>query len=83
MYVLKILTRAQKDLDQLHGKIFNNVKIRIIQLANNPRPYGTIKLTNEDGYRLRIGDYRVLYRVDDKSKEVFIYRVKHRREVYR
>ena len=83
MYELKILPQAQKDLDQLHGSIFNNIKKKIIQLASNPRPYGAVKLTNEEGYRVRAGDYRVLYRIDDRLKEVFIYRIKHRREVYR
>ena len=83
MYKLKILPSAQKDLDRLHGKAFNNIKNKILLLANNPRPYGANKLTNEDGYRIRIEDYRALYRIDDKLKEVFIYRVKHRREAYR
>jgi len=83
MYQLKILPQAQKDLDELQGKIFNKIKEAIVSLAHNPRPYGSIKLTNEQGYRVRIGDYRLLYRIDDKLKEVFIYRIKHRREVYR
>ena len=83
MYKIKILPHAQKDLDHLQHKIFNNIKDKIIKFANNPRPNGAIKLTNEDGYRVRIGDYRVLYRIDDKSKEIYIYRVKHRKEVYR
>lgn len=83
MYKLRILPQAQRDLDDLHGKIFNNLKNKIVELANNPRPYGTLKLTNEEGYRIRIGDYRVLYRIDDKIKEVFIYRIKHRKESYR
>lgn len=83
MYRLKILPQAQKDLDQFHGKIFNNIKEEILNLAHNPRPHGTLKLTNEEGYWIRIGDYRVLYRIDDKTKEVFIYRIKHRKEAYR
>lgn len=83
MYSVKILPAAQKDLERLHDKIFNKIKNEIISLADNPRPYGALKLTNEDGYRMRIGDYRVLYRIDEKIKEIFIYRVKHRREAYR
>jgi len=77
------LPQAQKDLDRLQGKIFNAAKDEIVRLANNPRPYGALKLTNEDGYRVRIGSYRLLYRIDDKAKEVFIYRLKHRKEAYR
>jgi len=83
MYKLKVLPQAQKDLEQLHGKIFDSLKSEIIHLTNNPRPYGALKLTNEEGYRIRIADYRVLYRIDDKLKEVFIYRIKHRRKAYR
>lgn len=83
MYKLKILPQAQKDLAQLQDKIFNTIKSKIVRLARNPRPFGTLKLTNEEGYRIRIGDFRVLYRIDDKLKEVFIYRIKHRRDVYR
>lgn len=82
MYNLKILPQAQKDLDHIHGKIFDKIKDNIIRLADNPRPYGAIKLTKEEGYRIRIGDYRAIYRIDDKSKEVFIYRIKHRKEAY-
>ncbi len=83
MYRIKILPQAQKDLDQLHSKIFINIKNRIINLARNPQPFGALKLTNEEGYRIRIGDYRVLYRIDDKTRVIFIYRVKHRKEAYR
>lgn len=83
MYKLKILPHAEKDMNRLQGKIFRDIKNEILRLAENPRPYGAIKLTNEEGYRIRIGDYRVLYRIDDSSKEIFIYRVKHRKEAYR
>ena len=83
MYKLKIIPQAQKDLNQLHDKIFNSIKDEILALAVNPRPYGSVKLTNENGYRIRIGDYRALYRINDELKEVFIYRVKHRKDAYR
>jgi len=83
MYQIEIIPHARKDLDQLKGKVFSRIKDEIISLSKNPRPYGVVKLTNQEGYRLRIGDYRILYRIDDKLKEVFIYRIKHRKEVYR
>ena len=83
MYKIRILPQAQKDLDHLQGKIFHKIKNEILALSNNPRPYGAIKLTNEDGNRIRTGDYRILYRINDKEKEIFIYRIKHRKEVYR
>ena len=83
MYQLKVLPQAQKDFDKLPTKAFHAIKKKIIDLTNHPRLEGAIKLMNDEGYRIRIGDYRVLYRIDDKAKEVFIYRVKHRKDVYR
>ncbi len=83
MYNIKIIPQAQRDLDKLEEKIFQDIKNKINTLRDNPRPYGCEKLTNEEGYRVRVRDYRILYRINDKDKTVFIYRVRHRREVYR
>lgn len=53
-------------------------------LADDPRPQGAaIKLTGLEGYRIRVRDMRILYRIDDETKEVIVYHVKHRSEVYR
>ena len=83
MYNVKIIPRAQKDIDKLRGKLFNDIKDKINRLKDNPRPPGCEKLTDEEGYRVRVRDYRILYRINDKSKIVFIHRVRHREEVYR
>ena len=83
MYNIKIIPQAQRDLDKLEEKIFQDIKNKINTLRDNPRPYGCEKLTNEEGYRVRVRDYRILYRINDKDKTIFIYRVRHRREVYR
>ena len=82
MYI-KIIPRAQKDLDKLEEKLFNDIKDKIGSLKNNPRPPGCEKLTDEEGYRVRVRNYRILYRINDKAKIVFIHRVRHRREAYR
>lgn len=82
-YVLKIISKAQKDLDDIHGKDFESIKQKILSLSSNPRPFGCKKLTIEEGYRIRAGRFRILYRIDDSTKEVIIYRVKHRKEAYR
>ena len=83
-YRLTILPRAMKDLDGFEGKLFARVKVAIQALTENPRPPGSVKLSDEeDGYRVRVRDIRILYRIDDRGKEVVVYRVKHRREVYR
>ena len=83
MYKIFLLAQARKDLDELHGSVYARVKNKIISLSKNPRPFGSLKLTQEDGYRLRIGEFRVIYRIDDKAKEVFIYRIKYRKDAYR
>ncbi|MCD6583635.1 MAG: type II toxin-antitoxin system RelE/ParE family toxin [Candidatus Omnitrophica bacterium] len=83
MCKIYILPRAKKDLDKIEKKFFNQIKERIILLTSNPRPSQCLKLTAEEGYCLGIGDWRILYRIDDKEKIIYIYRVKHRREAYR
>ena len=82
-YHLRIIPRCEKDLDLIAGRDFDAVKKKNLSLSINPRPFGSQKLTNEDGYRVRVCDFRILYRIDDGAKEVIIYRIKHRREAYR
>ena len=83
MYKIKLIPSAKKDLDHLEKKVLVQVKDKILALSSDPRPHNCIKLTADEGYRIRTGDYRILYRIDDKKKINYIYRVKHRREVYR
>lgn len=82
-YLLKVIPKAQKDLDAITGRDFDVIKEKILRLSEEPRPFGCKKLTDEEGYRIRAGDFRILYRIDEPAKEVTIYRVKHRREAYR
>lgn len=82
MYKILLLPQAQKDLDEFRGKTFDILVKKITSLQKNPRPYGCLKLTAEQAYRIRSGNYRILYRIDDKKKEVFVYRIKHRKEAY-
>lgn len=83
MYRIQIIPSAIKDLDRLDKKFFDQIKKRILALSSNPRPANSLKLTNEQGYRIRSGDYRILYRIDDADKLVYIYRIKHRRDAYK
>ncbi len=82
MYELLVLPAAQKDLDKLEAGVFARILKKIRALSEAPRPPGCLKLTDEEGYRIRTGDYRILYRVDDASKRIYIYRIKHRKDVY-
>jgi len=77
-----LLPSAQRDLDGLETAAFERIHKKLRILAANPRPPGCDKMTAEDGYRLRIDDHRVLYRVDDAAKRVYIYWIKHRKDVY-
>ena len=83
MHEISIIPSARKDLDSLDKKVLTQIKNRIISLASNPRPSGSLKLTVEEGYRIRSGNYRILYRVDDKNNMIYVYRIKHRKESYR
>lgn len=84
MYEILLLPPAEKDLDKLKGKLFEQVIEKIKSLELDPRPQGIKKLRlEEENYRLRVRDIRIIYRIDDREKKVFIYRVKHRKEVYR
>ena len=70
-------------MDRLPDKIHKRISDRILTLETNPRPPGSKKLQVEEGYRLRIGNYQVLYTIDDQTKHIFVYSVAHRREAYR
>ena len=67
----------------MKGKVFNQLENKIAALSENPCPPGSIKLTAEEGYRMRSGNYRIVYRIEDKEKIVYVYRIKHRKEAYR
>lgn len=84
MYRVFLERAAEKQLKQLSAKLYNRVIAVIQELAKNPRPAGCRKLAGTDhDWRIRIGDYRVIYEIDDDSCEVRVNRVRHRREVYR
>jgi mRNA interferase RelE/StbE len=75
---------AERDLKSLPTAVFDRLLPRIKALADNPRPAGCHKLAgSKNDWRIRIGDYRVVYEIDDFRKQVKIFRVRHRREVYR
>jgi mRNA interferase RelE/StbE len=82
-YSLEIKPSAQKELDSLDDSVFRRIDRKILALAENPRPTGCKKLRGyRDQWRIRVGDWRVVYFIDDSAKLVTIGRVAHRREVY-
>lgn len=82
-YKILIKPPAAKDLDRLLVSEVKRLLSHIKNLSNDPRPIGIQKLTNEEGYRIRSGKYRVLFEINDKSQTILIYRIKHRKDVYR
>jgi mRNA interferase RelE/StbE len=75
---------AEKDLRKLPTRVHDQVVDRIAALAKNPRPSGCRKLSgSENDWRIRVGDYRIIYEIADVIRVVRIHRIRHRREVYR
>ena len=82
-YSLEIKQSAQKELDALDDALFTRIDRKILALADNPRPAGCKKLRGyKDQWRIRVGDWRVLYIVDDEAKVVSVTRISHRGEAY-
>ena len=83
MYKIIIGRRDAKEIESLPNDVIQHVTDAISHLKSTPRPHGVKKLVGEDGWRIRIRDYRILYTVDDAQGIIAVYRVKHRREAYR
>jgi mRNA interferase RelE/StbE len=82
-YSLEIKQSAQKELDALDDALFSRIDRRILALVDNPRPSGCKKLKGyKDQWRIRIGDYRVIYIIEDSTMIVTVTHVAHRSEVY-
>jgi mRNA interferase RelE/StbE len=82
-YSLELKRSAQKELDALEDSVFRRIDRRIMTLADNPRPAGCKKMKGfKDHWRVRAGDWRVVYIIDDVAEVVSVTRIAHRREVY-
>ena len=82
-YTISISRRTQKELRRLRSEIYGRIRDAIRALAQNPRPSNCRKLTGREGWRIRVGDYRVVYRIDDQQKAITILHIGHRHSVYR
>ena len=83
-YKLEVKAKAIKELEKLHPDIGMRLLQSIENLPFSPRTRQSHKLRgSSDSYRLRVGDYRVLYQIDEDSKVITVYKVGHRRDVYR
>ena len=82
-HAVELKPSARKELESLPDNVLARVVSKLESLAHEPRPAGCKKLKGyKDQWRIRIGDWRVVYIVDDKARLVSVTRVAHRREVY-
>jgi mRNA interferase RelE/StbE len=77
-----MLRRAQKQLSNIPKPNYARIRDSIALLASNPRPVGSKKLTGREGWRLRSGNYRVIYEIDDHEHRPIVLDVGDRKDVY-
>jgi mRNA interferase RelE/StbE len=83
-YRIELSKPAVRQFEKLSRAIQTRLKPRIDALAHDPRPQGVKKLAGEDElYRLRVGDYRIIYQIQDKVLLILVVRLGNRKEVYR
>jgi mRNA interferase RelE/StbE len=83
VYSVEIVSKAEKEYLRLPQAVKNRFQEIILSLEKDPRPFGSKKLRETDYYRIRSGDYRIVYSVDEKSREIKILSMGHRKEIYR
>ena len=82
-YAVAILRRAQREIATIPTTSLPRIRDAIRSLGGEPRPTGCRKLAGREGWRIRVGDYRVIYEIDDDERVVTILHVGHRRDIYR
>jgi mRNA interferase RelE/StbE len=82
-YKVEVKKSAEKELREIPKIELLKILEKIKSLSDDPHPTGSIKLTNQEKYRLRIGNYRVLYKIEENILTVFIVKVGHRKNIYR
>ncbi len=83
LYRVKVSPAARRQVAKLPTSVRQRIETALDNLNVDPRPAGARALVGSDALRLRVGDYRAVYRVDDTAKAIEVLRVAHRREVYR
>lgn len=82
IYSLNFSKKALKELEKIKDPFYSNIKAAITDLTNDPRPQGYKKLKGREGYRVRIGNYRVIYDIFDNELIIDIITLGHRKDVY-
>ena len=82
-YRIEFVKQSAKQLKSLSTEEQQRIKIKIDTLADVPRPDGVVKLTGEDSlYRIRVGNYRIIYSIQDNQLLILVLKIGHRRDVY-
>lgn len=81
-YKVIIQPKAFKALEKINDPAYSAIKAAVNDLAENPRPQGYIKLKGREGYRIRVGEYRILYTVTDAILQVDVINLGHRKDIY-
>ena len=74
---------VEKEIRRLPKSVIQRVVSVLEALEEDPRPAGSAKLQEHDLWKLRVGSYRIIYEIDDERHTVTVYRIRHRRDVYR
>ena len=82
-YKISIRRKAQKQLAKIPANDYKKIKQAILDLAQDPRPSGSIKLKGRPGWRIRKGDYRVIYEIQDDLLIIIVLDVGNRKDIYR
>ena len=82
-YSLSIPRSVNRRMERLPTEVYDRVDSAILALADDPRPPGCVKLKGREDWRIRVGDYRIVYGIDDEQRIVEVLNVAHRRDVYR
>jgi mRNA interferase RelE/StbE len=82
-YRIEIKKSAIKELNTIPRKDLKKIVLKISSLSDDPRPKGCVKLSGMERYRIRQGNYRILYSIDDEILVVYVVKIRHRKEVYR
>ena len=82
-YSVEIIQKAQKEYLKLPESVKHRLQELILSLETEQRPVGAKKLRETDYYRIRSGDYRIVYSIDDKARLIKVLSIGHRKEIYR
>jgi len=82
-YRILIVTRASRELGDLPADVRDKVSREVRALSDEPRPSDSRKLRSREGWRIRVGAYRVIYEIDDTERAITVLHIGHRRDVYR